>query len=136
MEELRRSIEETQAALIAKLELLEGQVRNTVALARAGVTDTVASFHEAVSDVGETFQVEHQVKRHPWTMLAGSVACGVLAGCYLASRTGPLRGELRALKALAIDMALGIGCGVLKQVLAPPQVGIDGQVCEDRLDRV
>jgi ElaB/YqjD/DUF883 family membrane-anchored ribosome-binding protein len=81
---IRQQMEETRASLSEKLETLEHQVADTVHEAKAAVTDTVSTVkdavHETVESVKETFDVSHQVKRHPWAMLGGSIAVGYIGG--------------------------------------------------------
>jgi len=80
-------MEETRASLSEKLELLEQQVMDTVHGAQAAVHETVAdvkdAVHETVEDVKETFDITHQVQKHPWAMLGGSIALGFLGGRLL-----------------------------------------------------
>jgi len=102
-ERIRQQMTETRSALTEKLETLECQVKETVQEARAAVQDTVVSVREAVEDtvdsikgsvhdtvdsVKETLDVERQVRRHPWGMVAGATALGFLGG-YLLFRDRP-----------------------------------------------
>jgi len=85
-------MEETRASLSDKLELLEQQVMDTVHGAKTAVHDTVADVKEAVHDtvdeVKETFDITHQMQKHPWAMLGGSVVLGFL-GAKLLERSNP-----------------------------------------------
>jgi ElaB/YqjD/DUF883 family membrane-anchored ribosome-binding protein len=91
-------MEETRASLADKLETLEetvmgtvDTVKDTVQEAKCAVTDTVASVKESIQDtvehvkdsVQQTFDVRHQVRQRPWTMVGGSVAVGFLLGRLL-----------------------------------------------------
>lgn len=97
-EVIRQQMEETRTALTEKLETLEQQVVTTVHGATSAVADTVEAVKEAVHDsvamvkdsveetvetVRETFDVSRQVERHPWTIMAGSVLLGYVAGSLL-----------------------------------------------------
>lgn len=97
-EVIRHQMEETRSALAVKLETLEHQVVSTVHGATSAVTDTVEAVKEAVHDsvelvkdsveetvdtVRETFDLSCQVQRRPWTMVAGSVLLGYVAGSLL-----------------------------------------------------
>jgi hypothetical protein len=75
-EVIRQQMEETRASLSEKLETLEQQVVGTVQGARQSVADTVQSVKDA-------FDVKLQVQRHPWPMLAGSVAVGFATGAVM-----------------------------------------------------
>jgi ElaB/YqjD/DUF883 family membrane-anchored ribosome-binding protein len=96
--DLRHHIDDTRDGLTEKLEALEQKVRETVADARSAVTDTVAGVKQsahgsmqalkgAVRDGVESVKYElnpgRQVRRHPWTMLAGSMAAGYMMGRLL-----------------------------------------------------
>lgn len=100
---IRQQMTETRTALTDKLETLELQVKETVQEARNAVQDTVVTVREAVQDtvgtikhsvhdtvdsVKETLDVERQVRRHPWGMVAGATALGFLGG-YLLFRDRP-----------------------------------------------
>lgn len=99
-EVIKQQMEETRASLTEKLETLEHQVVATVQNATSAVTETVdtvkeavqetvgtvkESMHETVETVKDTFDLERQVARHPWAMMAGAVAVGYLGG-YLINR--------------------------------------------------
>jgi ElaB/YqjD/DUF883 family membrane-anchored ribosome-binding protein len=95
---IKQQMSETRASLAEKLETLEQQVVGTVQNATTAVTDTVesvkdavqqtvetakASVRETVEAVKETFDISEQVRKRPWTMMAGSVAVGYAAGYFL-----------------------------------------------------
>src|SRR5947209_5600271 len=97
-EVIKHQMLETRASLAEKLETLEQQVVGTVQSATTAVTDTVesvkdavqetvemarASVHHTVEAVKDTFDLSLQVRRHPWFMMAGSVALGYAGGCLL-----------------------------------------------------
>lgn len=114
---IRHQMEETRTSLTEKLETLEQQVATTVHGATSAVTDTVEAVKEAVHDsvelvkgsvedtvetVRETLDFSCQVQRRPWTMMAGSVLLGYVAGSLLGRaeqerlrlvRQGQLRAE-------------------------------------------
>ncbi len=83
----RADMDETRAALSEKLETLEHQVVDTVQGASNAVADTVESVKDAVHDtvvnVKDALNLHLQVKRHPWGVLAGSIALGYLLGYLL-----------------------------------------------------
>jgi ElaB/YqjD/DUF883 family membrane-anchored ribosome-binding protein len=96
---IREQMTETRSALTEKLETLENQVLGTVQEAKTAVTDTVDAVkdavqetvgtfkdtvHETVHSVQQTFDVERQVRRHPWSMFGGAMALGFLGGRLLA----------------------------------------------------
>lgn len=97
-EVIRHQMEETRNSLAEKLETLEQQVVCTVHDATSAVTNTVEAVREAVHDsvemvkgsvgetvetVRETLDIQRQVERHPWAMMAGSVALGYVGGSLL-----------------------------------------------------
>jgi len=96
-------MEETRTSLSEKFELLEQQVMDTVHGATNAVHDTVedakAAVHETVADVKDavhhtvedvkgTFDLTHQMQKHPWAMLGGSIVLGFL-GAKLLERADP-----------------------------------------------
>lgn len=103
-EVIRQQMDETRTALADKLGRLEQQVTDTVQGAvesvtsaknaatetvenvRTAVQETVDSVRQSVKStvdsVTDTLDIELQVQRHPWTMVAGAAAVG-FAGGYL-----------------------------------------------------
>jgi ElaB/YqjD/DUF883 family membrane-anchored ribosome-binding protein len=81
---IRDQMEETRTSLTGKLESLERKVTDTVQGTATAVGDAVASVKDAVrqtlDSVRNVFDIQQQVDLHPWTMMAGSVAVGYLAG--------------------------------------------------------
>jgi len=90
---IRQQMLETRTALSEKLEALQEQVLSTVEGTTRTVTETVQTVQEAVQDtvstvsesvqdtvetVKDTFDLNRQVKRHPWLMVGGAVAVGYL----------------------------------------------------------
>jgi hypothetical protein len=79
-EEIRRSIDETRAALTEKLGALGEQITQSVESTRAtveGTIDTVRStVEETVDTVKHTFDVRYQVDRHPWIMMGLAFGVG------------------------------------------------------------
>jgi ElaB/YqjD/DUF883 family membrane-anchored ribosome-binding protein len=97
-EVLREQIRETHEALASKVSTLEdkvvGTVNNTteavaetVENVKATVSETVEAVKETVTEtiqtVKRTFDIEYQVREHPWPMMAGAVGAGFLAGRLL-----------------------------------------------------
>jgi ElaB/YqjD/DUF883 family membrane-anchored ribosome-binding protein len=82
---------ETRAALSEKLETLEQQVVDTVHGATNAAAQTVDivkdAVHETVAAVKDTLDLRLQVDRHPWAMVGGSMALGLVGG-YLLFRRG------------------------------------------------
>jgi len=101
-------MEETRSSLQDKLETLEEQVKNTVQEATdtvSTVKDTVStvmesvetvkdsvkesvetvreSVQETVQTVKNTFNLERQVRAHPWAMFAGATVVGFFGGRLL-----------------------------------------------------
>jgi ElaB/YqjD/DUF883 family membrane-anchored ribosome-binding protein len=108
-EVIRQQMDETRTALADKLGRLEQQVSDTVHSAvetvesvRTAATETVESVRNSVQNtvdsvkqsvrdtvetVTDTFDLELQVDRHPWTMVAGAAAVGFVGGyLYSSSR--------------------------------------------------
>jgi len=86
-------MEYTRAALTDKLETLEQQVVQTVTGTTAAVAETVenvkeavhetvdavkGSVQEGVNSVRNAIDLSRQMERHPWLLLAGSIAVGYL----------------------------------------------------------
>jgi len=93
-EQLRLQIEDTRSAITEKLEALEehvsGTVQNvkdTIETTTETVQETVSTIKQTVEDtvstVKETFDLRLQVERHPWPMLGGALAAGVLTGALI-----------------------------------------------------
>ena len=82
--EIRQDIDETRSALTQKLETLEQGVKDTVQDAKEAVSDTIESVKDTVKDTVETVKnaldIKPYVERHPWPMVAGSVALGWVLG--------------------------------------------------------
>jgi ElaB/YqjD/DUF883 family membrane-anchored ribosome-binding protein len=100
-EEIRDQIAGTRSDLTEKVEALEQRVRDTLTDATSAVQDTVetvkqsmddtvqavkATVHDTVDSVKHAFDLRGQVDRHPWAMLAGSLAAGFVLGRLLAPR--------------------------------------------------
>jgi ElaB/YqjD/DUF883 family membrane-anchored ribosome-binding protein len=115
-EVIRQHMDETRTALADKLGRLEQQVSDTVHDAvesvtsvknaatetvenvRSAVQETVDSVRQSVKStvdtVTDTLDIELQVQRHPWTMVAGAAAVG-FAGGYLCYGEGVSEAERR-----------------------------------------
>jgi ElaB/YqjD/DUF883 family membrane-anchored ribosome-binding protein len=91
-EVIRHQMEETRTSLTDKLESLERKVSDTVQGTATAVEGTIASVKDAVDDtldnLRNVFDIPRQVDRHPWTMMAGSVAVGYLAGMLVPNGGG------------------------------------------------
>jgi ElaB/YqjD/DUF883 family membrane-anchored ribosome-binding protein len=89
-EAIRQQIDETRSDLTDKLEAVEQKVMDTVADARSGVVDTVeavkGAVHDTVDSVKHALDVGRHVRRHPWGMLAGSLAAGYVLGGLVVQR--------------------------------------------------
>jgi ElaB/YqjD/DUF883 family membrane-anchored ribosome-binding protein len=96
-EMIKQQMQDTRSSLADKLETLEQQVVDTVQTATNAVSetmesvkdvvhDTVESVQNTVTTVKDSFDISAHVDRHPWAMLAGSVALGYLGG-YLLPRS-------------------------------------------------
>jgi len=92
---IREDIDETRTALTAKLETLEGQIRDKVEMARNSVEGTI----ENVKSTVRKFTPRHQIEEHPFVALGGVVAGGFLVGRALNAprqdvrKTSPYRTE-------------------------------------------
>lgn len=91
-----------------KLEALEQKVKDTFADAKSAVVETVETVkqsvdstvqaakdtvHDTVDSVKDALDLRRQVQRHPWAMLAGSVAAGYVLG-RLVSQQGSVNGAV------------------------------------------
>jgi ElaB/YqjD/DUF883 family membrane-anchored ribosome-binding protein len=98
---IRHQIEETRESLADKLETLEGQVKQTIGsvtstveqtlgTVKSKVEDTVQSVSSAVEhtvdSVRRTFDIPHQVRRHPYAMTGGALLLGTALGYLLTGR--------------------------------------------------
>jgi len=70
---------QARSRLTNKLETLENQVAGTVHSTKDAMGETVDAVKESVRAVSEALDLPAQVQRHPWLVLGGSVALGVLA---------------------------------------------------------
>ena len=110
---LHDEIDKTRSDLTEKLQTLEDQVKDTVLNAtgkveqtieqvtstvqetveqvKSTVSDTVESarstVNETVGAVRQTFDLEYQMEVRPWTLMAGSVCVGLLAGALVGRQT-------------------------------------------------
>jgi ElaB/YqjD/DUF883 family membrane-anchored ribosome-binding protein len=113
-EKIREEMERTRASLAEKLETLENKVTGTVQETVetvsekvqetvAAVSDTVSSVKEtmasSVETVKETFNIPLQVQRHPWAMVGGSFAVGLLGGWLLGGSSRTSRSSRSSLSA-------------------------------------
>jgi ElaB/YqjD/DUF883 family membrane-anchored ribosome-binding protein len=100
LEVIRHEMEGTRTSLAEKLDTLENEVLGTVHNATAAVANTVEdvksvvgsvteSIEDTVESVKEAFNLNEQVRRHPWAMLGGAAGVGFLTGWLL----GPSRRE-------------------------------------------
>lgn len=94
LEVIREQMEDTRTSLADKLEALEKQVLGTVEEATSAVAHTVETVEETVHNTTEAVQetvetvrdaldVRKHVRRHPWMMMGGAVACGWIANWWL-----------------------------------------------------
>jgi len=70
---------QARSRLTNKLEALEGQVSGAVHSTKDAVGETVGAVQESMRAVSEALDLPAHVQRHPWLVLGGSVALGVLA---------------------------------------------------------
>ncbi len=103
---IRQQIEQTRESLTDKLETLEGQVRQTISSVTSTVGQTVENVKSKVEDtvqavssavehtvdsVKRTFDIPHQVRRHPYLMTGGALVLGAALGYLLAGQRRRLR---------------------------------------------
>jgi ElaB/YqjD/DUF883 family membrane-anchored ribosome-binding protein len=90
-EEIEQEIDSTRSAITQKLEALEEKVRDTVLNAKETVEDTIttvkSSVEETVETVKRTFDLELQVREHPWPMVGGAALAGFALGSFLGGPT-------------------------------------------------
>ncbi|HZY85843.1 MAG TPA: DUF3618 domain-containing protein [Gemmataceae bacterium] len=101
---IRQEIEQTRSSLTEKLETLESQVKETVQNVTSTVESTVesvkskvegtvdavtSSVESTVESVKRTFDVERQVRQHPFAMTGGTMLVGLAAGYFLSSLRRP-----------------------------------------------
>lgn len=108
--ELLHDIDETRAALSAKLEILEGEVRGTVGEAKEVV-------EEKVESVKRFFSLQPKIQEYPLSSVGVSVAAGVLLGALIdrgnrtlarMEETPPDLGRREALFRQSASPALGL----------------------------
>jgi ElaB/YqjD/DUF883 family membrane-anchored ribosome-binding protein len=108
--QLHEEIDKTRSDLTDKLQTLEDQVKDTIHSATEKVGDTIeqvtstvqetvesakSTVNDTVGAVRQTFDLEYQMEVRPWTMLAGSVCVGLLAGALVGRQSrGRSLGEL------------------------------------------
>jgi hypothetical protein len=84
---IRHQMEDTRAALSAKIENLEHEVVDSVHGAKQAVSDAAHDAAQVVSEtvqsVKEVFDINKQTERHPWVVFGGSIALGYIGGLLL-----------------------------------------------------
>jgi len=83
--EMRQDIDATRSAMADKLEALEDKVMDTVQSAKDTVKDSLQSARDTVASVKRTFDLKHQIKQRPWTMVGGSILAGLVVGHLIPS---------------------------------------------------
>jgi ElaB/YqjD/DUF883 family membrane-anchored ribosome-binding protein len=86
---IRKRIEETRAALQAKLAALENQVRGTVSEVATRVQTTRAAVEQTAQSVRRSLDLNYQMQERPWAMLGGCFMLGTVVGLALAPRRQP-----------------------------------------------
>jgi ElaB/YqjD/DUF883 family membrane-anchored ribosome-binding protein len=93
-EVIRQEMEGTRASLAEKLEQLEHQVTEKVQAATTTVADTVESVTSTVDSVKQSFtgtvdavkqslDLERHARQHPWMLVGGAFAVGLIGGHML-----------------------------------------------------
>jgi ElaB/YqjD/DUF883 family membrane-anchored ribosome-binding protein len=100
--QLHEEIDKTRSDLTDKLQTLEDQVKGTILNTTEKVEQTIeqvtstvqetvesakSTVNETVGAVRQTFDLEYQMEVRPWTMMAGSVCVGLLAGALVGRQT-------------------------------------------------
>jgi len=95
---IEQHMQETRDSLTLKVSALENQVvgtlqnasdtvSNIVDSVKSVVPDTLAGVKESVSEqMKETFDVSAHTRKHPWAMVGGAAAIGLVAGMVLFRR--------------------------------------------------
>lgn len=76
VEEVMHTVESVKETVHDTVETVKGTVQETVDTVKGSVSDTVDT-------VRETFDIQHQVDKHPWMMMAGATAVGFIAGTLM-----------------------------------------------------
>jgi ElaB/YqjD/DUF883 family membrane-anchored ribosome-binding protein len=79
-EKVEQTIEQVTSTVQDTVEQVKSTVNDTVESAKSTVNDTVGA-------VRQTFDLEYQMEVRPWTMMAGSVCVGLLAGALVGRQT-------------------------------------------------
>jgi len=90
---IRKQIDETRAALQAKLAALEQQVRGKVSSVAVQVQHTQAAVQETAASLRRSLDLRYQMNERPWALLGGSFFLGALTGYVL---SGPRPGVARS----------------------------------------
>jgi hypothetical protein len=119
IDETRRRIAAAQRAMAEKLEVVERQVRETVAGAQSAIDDVATNVKGTISDtahsIKQTFDLPHQTRKHPWLFVGGAVLVGyLLGGRSGGSRFSTSRG-LDYSDAYGRQVQQGLAGGVLNQ---------------------
>jgi len=80
VEKVPETVESVKETIQETVSTVTGSVHDTVEAVKGGVESTVES-------VKSFFDIPHQVDRHPWLMLGGSVLLGYLGGRLLTPRS-------------------------------------------------
>jgi hypothetical protein len=101
-EVIRCQIDAARMALSEKLQELERRIMDTVVPAANGQEAAAESHHsvedsveETMAHVKEALDLPHQVEKHPWAILAGATALGVLGGFLIRRGTAQTAGSVQ-----------------------------------------
>jgi ElaB/YqjD/DUF883 family membrane-anchored ribosome-binding protein len=77
-EHVSSTVRNTTEAVTGTVEAVKGAVEDTVDSVKGAVKDTVDSVSDSVETVKEAFDLNRQIREHPWLVLGGGVLVGYL----------------------------------------------------------
>jgi ElaB/YqjD/DUF883 family membrane-anchored ribosome-binding protein len=84
---IEREMARTRESIAEKVAALESKVGETIAAATGVVDNVKSTVHGAEATVKKAFDLPEHTRNHPWAMVGGAAALGLLAGLLATRRS-------------------------------------------------